>query len=196
MRVFLAGASGVLGMRLVPLLLKDGHPVAGMTRSPQKVETLRSLGVEPVLCDVYDADVLCAAVQRFQPDVIIDQLTDLPDDASLIPGAVFRNNRMRREGTANLLGAARASGVNRVIAQSVAWSLPGESGAATRDLERAVLEFGGVVIRYGQLYGPGTYYTTELPPPPRVHADVAALRTMATLGEPSGTIVTITEGEP
>jgi nucleoside-diphosphate-sugar epimerase len=151
MRIFLAGASGVIGIRLLPLLVTDGHAVAGMTRSPRKVAQLESLGAEPVVCDVYDAETLTAAVGAFGPDTVMDQLTDLPDHASQIPLAA-RNDRMLSEGTRNLLAAAQAAGAPRILAQSIAWELPGQRGSTYRAHERAVLDAGGVVIRYGQLY--------------------------------------------
>ncbi|HEY1776684.1 MAG TPA: NAD-dependent epimerase/dehydratase family protein [Solirubrobacteraceae bacterium] len=192
MRVFVAGASGVVGVRLLPLLVEAGHDVAGMTRSPNKIAVVRALGAEPVLCDVYDADALRAAIGEFRPDALLHQLTDLPDDAAQIPALGARNDRMLREGTANLLGAARLGAVERILAQSVAWELPGERGAAYRDHERAVLDAGGVVVRLGQLYGPGTYYESEKPDPPRIQVDEAARWTVAALDEGEG-IVEIVE---
>ena len=192
MRVFLAGATGVLGIRLVPLLVADGHAVAGMTRSAQKSETLRGLGAEPVICDVYDLDALIAAVGAFAPELVLHELTDLPDDAAALAERRDDNARMRREGTRNLLAAATAAGARRLLAQSIAWETTGDGAAAKDELERTVLDFGGVVIRYGQLYGPGTYYERELPPHPRVHVDEAARRTIEALGLES-TIVTIAD---
>jgi nucleoside-diphosphate-sugar epimerase len=192
MRVFVAGASGVVGVRLLPLLVGAGHDVAGMTRSPDKGALVRALGAEPVLCDVYDAEALRAAIGAFRPDVVLHQLTDLPDDAAQIPALGARNDRMLREGTANLLGAAQWAAVERILAQSVAWELPGERGAAYRAHERAVLDARGVVVRLGQLYGPGTYYESEKPDPPRIQVDEAARRTVAALDEGEG-IVEIVE---
>ena len=132
MRIFLAGASGVIGIRLVPLLVAAGHDVAGMTRSPAKMNHLRDLGAEPVLCDVYDADTLTAAVEGFRPDLVMHQLTDLPDDIDDISRSADRNDRIRREGTRNLLAAAQIADVNRFSAQSIAWELPAERGIAYR----------------------------------------------------------------
>ena len=77
MRIFLAGASGLIGVRLVPLLVAAGHELAGMTRTPSKVSMLAELGCEPVVCDVYDADALRAAVVGFAPEMVMHQLTDL-----------------------------------------------------------------------------------------------------------------------
>jgi NAD(P)H-binding len=192
MRIFLAGASGVIGIRLLPLLVAAGHQVAGMTRTPTKIAELEALGAEPVLCDVYDAKALRTAVVRFRPDAVMHQLTDLPDDAANIPELAARNDRMRREGTRNLLAAAEAAGAGRILAQSIAWEQPGDRGVATRAYENSVLNVGGVVIRYGQLYGPGTYFETGKPSAPRIQVDEAARRTVAILDAPPG-IVEIVE---
>lgn len=192
MRIFVAGASGVIGVRLVPLLVAAGHEVAGMTRSPQKAGLLRDLGAEPVVCDVFDADALTRAVAAFGPDIVLDQLTDLPDSAADLPLASERNDRMRSVGTRNLLLAAAAARVQRVIAQSISWELPAESRRAiTAEHERAVLHAGGVVLRYGQLYGPGTYYEAAPPQPPRVHVDDAARQTVPALAAPPGLTIVI-----
>ncbi len=189
MRIFVAGASGVIGTRLLPLLAAAGHEVAGMTRSPGKIDGLEALGAEPVLCDVYDAEALRAAVVRFRPDSVMHQLTDLPDDAAEIPELSARNDRMLSEGTRNVVAAAQAAEAARILAQSIAWELPGDRGATYREHERAVLDTaGGVVIRYGQLYGPGTYFETEPPPPPRIQVDDAARRTVPILNAPPGVV--------
>ncbi|MGZ4216061.1 MAG: NAD-dependent epimerase/dehydratase family protein [Solirubrobacteraceae bacterium] len=192
MRIFVAGASGVIGIRLVPLLVAAGHDVAGMTRSPGKVAALEALGAEPVLCDVYDAAALHAAVMGFSPAAVIDQLTDLPDDAARIPEHAVRADRMVSEGTRNLLEAATAANTERFLAQSIAWELPGDRAVTYREHEQAVLDAAGVVIRYGQLYGPGTYYETAKPDPPRINVDEAARQTVPVLDAPSG-IVEIVE---
>ena len=192
MRVFVAGATGVLGIRLVPLLVAAGHEVAGMTRSPGKVDVLHSLGAEPVVCDVFDADVLRAAVVRLGPDVVVHQLTDLPDRAEDIAAFAGPNARIRREGTRNLLDACAAAGATGFVAQSVAWTLPGDGASAVAEMEQMVLEAGGVVVRYGQFHGPGTYWDGELPRPPRIQIDDAARRTLGTLDAESG-IVTIVD---
>jgi uncharacterized protein YbjT (DUF2867 family) len=193
-RVFVAGATGVIGTRLVPLLVAAGHEVVGMTRSPEKLERLRAQGAEPILRDVYDADALSAAVVRFAPDAVISQLTDLPDDPGRIADHRQAGSRMRREGTRNLLAAARAARVSRFLAQSVAWPLRGDAGASVEDFERAVLDVAGVVVRYGRFYGPGTYYEAEPPPPPRVHVDEAARRTVPLLDAASGIVVVAEDG--
>ena len=187
MRVFLAGATGVIGRRLVPLLVAAGHEVSGTTRSPERCALLRESGGSPVICDVFDANALREAVVSFSPDLVLHELTDLPDDASLI-GDGAANARIRRNGTRNLLAAARAAGAARFVAQSVAWALEGEGGAAKAELERSVLDAGGVVLRYGRFYGPGTYYPDTLPPPPRIQIDLAARRTVDLLDAPSGIV--------
>ena len=187
MRIFVAGASGVIGARLVPLLVSGGHVVAGMTRSASKAGLLAGLGAEPIVADVFDADALTQAVVSFAPEVVFHQLTDLPDAASELAAFGGRNDRMRSEGTRNLLAAAAAAGAGRVIAQSVSWELPRAARrAVTAAHERAVLEAGGVVIRYGQLHGPGTYYPSAPPDPPRIHVDDAARQSLPALTAPPG----------
>jgi uncharacterized protein YbjT (DUF2867 family) len=192
MRVFLAGATGVIGIRLVPLLIAAGHAVAGMTRSADKQPALRALGAEPVVCDVFDAVAVRDAVVAFRPDVVLHQITDLPDDPQLLPAFRSANKRIRREGTRNLLDAARAAGTERFVAQSIAWMPPGDGVASVQDLERTVLDANGVVVRYGQFYGPGTYFEDGPPPPPRIQIDTAARRTLPTLTMAS-TVVTVVE---
>jgi nucleoside-diphosphate-sugar epimerase len=192
-RIFLAGASGVIGTRLTPMLVEAGHEVAGTTRSAGKAELVRGLGAEPVVIDVYDTEELRAAVVDFSPDLVMYQLTDLPDDASQIPEKAADNRRIREEGTANLIAAARAAGAERFLAQSIAWT-PAAGNESRETLESQVLAYEGigVVLRYGQFYGPGTYYETEPPDPPRIQIDAAACQTISTLEAPSG-IVTIVD---
>jgi nucleoside-diphosphate-sugar epimerase len=198
MRVFLAGATGVVGRRLVALLRDAKHEVTGTTRTPAKAAMLRVFDVTPVIVDVFEPDALAQAVTAARPDVIIHQLTDLPS-APGTPGYVAAqeaNRRLRIEGTRNLLAAAKTAGVRRVVAQSIAFVYaPGEGRRGEDDpldvaaegvrqltvqgiiaLEQDVLQtpgIAGVVLRYGYLYGPGTWY--EVPPkPPSVHIDSAA----------------------
>jgi hypothetical protein len=191
LRVFLAGATGVIGARLVPLLIAGGHTVAGLTRSAEKAGPLRQSGAEPVVCDVFDAAALTAAVVAFAPDVVMHQLTDLPDRASEIAAFAARNDRIRTEGTRNLIAAARAAGAGHFLAQSIAWR-PAGRAQGVEEHERRVLDAEGVVVRYGQLYGPGTYYETEVPPQPRIHVDAAARATPPLMLAPSG-VVTVAE---
>jgi nucleoside-diphosphate-sugar epimerase len=190
-RIFLAGASGVIGRRLTPLLVEAGHVVAGTTRSEGRAEIVRGCGGEPVVVDVFDAAALRKAVVAFAPDVVMHQLTDLPDDAAQIPARRESNARMREVGTKNLVDAARAAGASRFIAQSIAWDLPPEMAGRLEEHERMVHEFPGtgIVLRYGQFYGPGTYYEEEMPESPRIEIDEAAKRTLPSLKAPAGTIV-------
>jgi nucleoside-diphosphate-sugar epimerase len=181
-----------MGVRLVPLLVADGHAVAGLTRSAEKAAVLREAGARPVVCDVFDTAALTAAVTEFGPDIVFHQLTDLPDHATDIARFADRNSRMRTEGTRSVLAAAAVAGADRVIAQSISWELPHGGGrAATAEHEHLVLRAGGVVIRYGQWWGPGTYYSTAPPDPPRIHVDAAARETLAVLRTPAGVTVVI-----
>jgi nucleoside-diphosphate-sugar epimerase len=190
LRIFLAGASGVIGQRLIPRLVEAGHVVGGMTPSPAKTELLGDLGAEPILCDVFDRQALIQAVKDFGPDVMLHELTDLPDAAEQIGQHSDRNARIRTEGTQNLIEAARHSGSPKILAQSVAWELPdGPDAQAVAELERAVIAEGGVVLRYGQFYGPDTYHEQQPPEEPRVHIDRAAEQTVEALDEPTGVVV-------
>ncbi len=188
MRIFLAGAGGAIGRRLTPLLRAAGHEVVGTTRSPDKTAAIAALGAEPVVVDVLDADELKRAVMTAAPQLVIHQLTDLP----FAPGTPrydegrARNARLRIEGTPNLVAAAQAANVKRMVAQSIAFVYapgPGlrvESDPLNTDviaitaLEQAVLSMPeGIVLRYGFLYGPGTWYERPFKPP-SVHVDAAA----------------------
>ena len=123
MKVFLAGATGAIGKRLVPLLLRAGYGVVGTTRSTTKVDALRAAGVEPVVVDVFDASSLSRVVSAARPAVVVQQLTDLPPglNPSQMEEGTRRNARMRREGTKNLVAATLQSGAHRIVAQSIAW---------------------------------------------------------------------------
>jgi hypothetical protein len=189
-RVFLAGASGVIGTRLIPLLVDAGHTVGGMTRSAGKADLLAELGAEPIIVDVFDRPDLIEAVRRFNPDIILNELTDLPDDVTEIGDHAELNARIRTEGNQNLIEAARRSGSPKFLAQTVAWQLPdGPDALAVAELQRAVLAEGGVVLSYGQFYGPGTYNEDAVPAEPRVQIDRAAERTVQLLDSPSGVVV-------
>src|SRR3954449_4365474 len=120
MRIFLAGASGVIGQRLIPRLVQAGHVVGGMTRSPSKAESVAPPGAEPIVCDVFDREALIGAVRDFKPDIILNELTDLPDDVEKIGEHTELNARIRTEGNRNLIDAARQSGSPKILAQTVA----------------------------------------------------------------------------
>jgi nucleoside-diphosphate-sugar epimerase len=178
MRVFLAGATGVIGRQLLPMLMAAGHDVTAMTRTPAKLDTLRASGAEAVVADALDAAAMRTAIADARPDAVIHQLTSLP--ARIDPRKIERdfvlNDRLRSEGTRNLVQAAQAAGAGRIIAQSIAFSYePGPAGTVHREqdpmlldaprpyarsakaiveLERTVLGAGGIVLRYGYFYGP------------------------------------------
>ena len=191
MRIAIAGATGVIGQHLVPMLTAAGHDVLGMTRSPDLVAGLEAAGAVGTVVDVYDRERLIDVVSAFGPELVMHQLTDLPDDASDIPSFAAGNARIRSEGTRNLLAAAAAAGAGRFLAQSIAWTPPVGADVVEQH-ERMVLEAGGVVLRYGQFYGPGTYYPASVPDEPRVHIDEAARRTVGLLDAASG-VVTVTD---
>jgi nucleoside-diphosphate-sugar epimerase len=180
LRIFIAGASGTLGRRLVPRLVARGHHVTGTTRS--RSDELRALGAEPVIVDPLDAAALRAAVAAAEPEVVVHQLTALSGLGMTrnFDKAFAMTNRLRTEGTDNLIAAARAAGARRLVWQSYAgWPYAREGSlvkteddpldpeppadaretlAAIRHLEEAVMSSGleGVVLRYGGFYGAGT----------------------------------------
>ena len=180
MNIFLAGATGAVGRALIPRLIDRGHAVTGTTRTREKADALRALGATPVVVDGLDRDAVLAAVAAAQPDAIVHEMTALTDlsDMRRLERTFALTNRLRTEGTDNLLAAARAAGVQRVVAQSYAgWPYARSGGPvkteddpldpdppaqlrttldAIRYLEREVTAFGGVVLRYGGFYGPGT----------------------------------------
>ncbi len=194
MRVFVAGATGVIGIRLVPLLAEAGNDVFGMTRNPANAPAIEAMGAKAVVCDAFDAAGVRDAVERARPEVLVNVLSDLPDELEEPAASTGANARIRREGSRILLDAAGASAVGRIVSYSVAWPLEGDEGRAVRDMERDVLDAGGVVVRCGRLYGPGTWYADVLPPPPRIHVDDAARRSLVALEAPSGTIELTDDG--
>ena len=179
MRIFLAGATGALGKQLVPRLIANGHEVVGTTRSEDRTAPLWDAGAEAVVLDALDRDAVVAAVVRAQPDAIVHQLTALAGvDFMRFRKSFALTNRLRTEGTDNLLAGAEAAGVSRIVAQSYAgWPharvggaikseddpldpdpapQTAEALAAIRYLEERVLGAGGIALRYGGFYGPGT----------------------------------------
>jgi len=194
MKIFLAGATGVIGVRLLPLMLADGHVIAAMTRTPAKMDGLRTTGVTPVLCDVFDQRALVAAVKEFEPDLVVHQVTDLPDQIERLAEYLPGNNRVRSEGTQNLLVAAKAANASGFLAQSIAWRTGPGTGPVLDAHENSVVAAGGTVLRYGLFYGPDTFFVNKLPPHPRIHVDDAARRTLPFLAGRPG-ISTITEDE-
>ncbi len=187
MKVFVAGASGAMGRPLVRQLVAAGHEVTGMTRREERAATIREAGASAVVCDVFDAAALESAVVEAAPEVVVHQLTSLPPrlDYKAKDDPLAATNRVRSEGTRNLLAAARAAGARRLVAESVAFlyapegewvkgeeaplfhGAPAPFGGAVEalaDLEQQVTGaegIEGIVLRYGWLYGPGTYFDRD-----------------------------------
>jgi len=197
-RMFIAGASGAIGRILSRLLVEDGFIVIGTTRKSERVGMLESLGVTPVVVDVFDSDSLHSAILSARPDVVVHQLTDLPPglDPKLMPEARIRNAHLREIGTRNLVSAAVAAHATQFVAQSISFAYaPGVmpyieesplnvastdeaaslSARAVASLEQQVLggPFAATVLRYGKLYGPGTGFDAP-PPGGPLHVDAAA----------------------
>jgi nucleoside-diphosphate-sugar epimerase len=218
-RIFLAGASGAIGRRLTPLLCAAGHHVTGSTRSAAKAEELKAYGVEAVIVDIFDAGAVRDAVVASRPQIVIHQLTDLPQaiDPARLREALARNAQLRIEGTPNLVTAARAAGARRLIAQSIAFayadgpephdetdalaSAEGDQPRAVtargvQALEDAVLNapgIEGIVLRYGRLYGPGTWNTPNARAP--LHVDAAAHAALLALSAGGPGIYNIAEDD-
>ena len=173
MRIFVAGATGAVGRFLLPKLIHEGHEVIGITQSEQKKSIIENMGAKALIADVFDREAIRSALDESQPEVVIHQLT------SLSSRNFSDNTRIRVEGTQNLVDAALAVGVKRIIAQSISWAYEPGEGPATEDvplhvlaaeprkttidgilaLERVVTEIPQhVILRYGMFYGPGTWY--------------------------------------
>ncbi|WP_445527778.1 NAD-dependent epimerase/dehydratase family protein [Streptomyces cyslabdanicus] len=184
MRVLVAGASGVIGSRLVPLLIAVGHDVVALARGPRRTAELEAVGAGVVAADALDRDQLLAAVQQAAPDAVVNLLTAIPADVD--PRHLARDfaltNRLRTEGTRNLLAAARAAGAGRIVAQGLAYGYQPGAGlanendplwhdatprqfapvlAALDSLEEQTAEAGGTVLRFGHLHGPGSAYAAD-----------------------------------
>jgi nucleoside-diphosphate-sugar epimerase len=177
MRVFVAGATGAIGARLVPQLVERGHDVIGTSRSLEKADRLRAQGAEPVVLDLLDPRAVREAIRAAQPDAIVHQATALARtiDFKHFDRSFALTNRLRIDGTDALLAAARESAIRRFVAQSFAgWPYARNDGpvkteedpldpspvptmretlAAIRHLEQAVVHAGGVALRYGGFYG-------------------------------------------
>jgi nucleoside-diphosphate-sugar epimerase len=236
-RVFVAGATGLIGSRAVRLLVDRGHEVSALARSEESAERLRMQGVGVTEADVFDAELLRGAVAMAKPDVVMHQLTSLPDRLGAEDAAerFAANDRMRVEGTRALVDAAAAADAGRVVAQSIAFAYApegdwvkdegaplfldapspwGASVGAVAELERQVLEargMDGVVLRYGSLYGPGTWFEGAIAEAVRagtmpligdgaamlsfVHVDDAAAAAVAALDAPPGTY-NVVDDEP
>src|SRR5215471_7290134 len=182
MKIFVAGATGAIGLPLVRALCTLGHKVTGMTRGKRGIDCLHELGAEAFTADAFDPEAVRTAIEAASPDVVIDQLTSLPANQADILKSIPEDTRLHREGGGNLLAAARELGVGRYILQSKGFYLdapaghlaqedaklrydaPGAIGESARTMgayEDRVLAsppLHGVVLRYGFFYGPGTWY--------------------------------------
>ena len=210
MKVFVAGATGALGRRLVPMLVRGGHEVTALTRTPAKVELVRQLGARPVVADALDPDAVARAVAEAEPDGVIHELTALADAlrSRNLDKAFAVTNRLRTEGTDHLLAAARAVGARRFIAQSFAgWPFERTGGpikteedplehsppptvaqtlGAIRHLEESVTSAKGIeglALRYGGFYGPGTSLATA---PDGEHVALVRRRMLPIIGGGAG----------
>jgi nucleoside-diphosphate-sugar epimerase len=218
--VFLAGATGAVGTALIPLLIDAGYTVYGSTRRADRAHALQAQGVHPVVVDVFDADALKAALLRIAPWAVVHQLTNLPKDLdpARMAEAAMLNARVRTEGTRNLVAAAQAAGAQRLVAQSIAWAyasgprpftetqpLDVDAQGARRvsvdgvvALEQAVLGLQGLqgitatVLRYGQLYGPGTSTAQPKGAMP-LHVHAAARAALLALQRSTGGVFNIAE---
>jgi nucleoside-diphosphate-sugar epimerase len=205
-RIFVAGATGVIGRSLVPLLVAAGHEVMGMTRTSERARELEETGAEPVVCDVFDRSGLREAVAVARPSVVVHELSELPPgiDHYRLREQLAPDARIRREGTRNLVDAAVDAGAQRFVVQSLAFTYapegelvkdenarlyddaPGDwrpTVEASLELERLVGEspLEGVVLRYGYLYGPGTAYASD-----GACADLVRRRGLPLVGRASG----------
>jgi len=233
MRVFLAGATGAIGARLVPRLVERGHEVVGTTRSAARIGRLAEQGAEPVVLDLLDPRAVERAVGAARPDAIVHQATALAgaSDFKRFDRTFAATNRLRTEGTDALLAAAREHGVHRFVAQSYAgWPYAREGGpvkteddpldpapvpamretlAAIRRLERAVVDAGGLVLRYGAFYGAPDDPAVELVRRRRfpivgnggglwsfVHLDDAAAATVLALEQGEPGVHNVVDDEP
>lgn len=206
MRVFVAGGTGAIGRPLVSALAAAGHEVAVYARNAGKVADLGLPGVVPAVGDAFDADGLIGAVQSFKPEVVVNELTNLPQSAN--PLAIKRGfdltSRLRREASRTLVTAARAGGARRIVAQSISFAYRPGPGVRTEadplwtdakgqigiltgsvaTLESNTLgdaELEGVVLRYGSFYGPGTYFA-----PGGLYATMLKRRVLPVPGEGGG----------
>jgi nucleoside-diphosphate-sugar epimerase len=187
---------------MLPLLRETGYEVTGTTRVASRAEELRAAGITPAVVDVYDRAALGAAMLAARPDVVVHQLTDLPHGlkAELMAEGLIRNARVRIEGTRNLVDAALAAGVRRLVAQSIAfvyapgpephdesdplnspaeepWRTTMEGVVTLERLATTTSGLDGLVLRYGMFYGPGTGFETA-PGKPGIHVEAAAQAAM------------------
>ncbi len=186
MKIFVAGGTGAIGRPLIAALLAKGHALVALTRSPEKARALAQQGIEPAIADVFDAAAIKAVVRRAEPEIVIEQLTALPEayTRESMRAAAATNDRLRLEGGANVLAAAQGAGVRRYLRQSIAfWAVPGpglaeeeaplavDASPAVAADARVVTEIEhrllasptieGIALRYGFFYGPGTWFAPD-----------------------------------
>jgi nucleoside-diphosphate-sugar epimerase len=196
-RVLVAGGNGALGKPLLPLLVADGHEVVATTRKAEAAAEIEAAGARAALIDVFDAPSVAAALIGFRPEVIVHLVTDLayPAGGTLTDEQIARTAHVREAGTRNVVAGAVAAGTGRIVAASISWLYTSGSephdeddsiepvGGAPTPVRRGVLSlehqiladprFEGLVLRFGRLYGPGTWAPTA-DTPPTVHVDDAA----------------------
>jgi nucleoside-diphosphate-sugar epimerase len=186
-RILLAGGTGVIGRRLAPALVAAGHDVIATTRRADRIPSIEAGGASGAVLDVLDAAATTEVIARVAPDLILHELTDLGG------GDRDANARLRREGTAHLVAAATAAGVERMIVQSIAWGA--EPGSAVDDMERMARTLPhATILRYGLLYGPDTWYPQRADAAsagigPLVRLDDVVTATVQSLDWPDGTYV-------
>lgn len=209
MRVFVAGGNGALGRPLLPLLVTAGQSVVGSTRKAEAIAAIEAAGASAALVDVFDADALAAELVRVRPEVIVHLVTDLsgPGGEAITDEQLARTAHVREVGTRNLVAGAVAAGTRRIVAASICWlyttgsephdeddSIEPLEGTPTPirrgviSLERQVLtdpRFDGLVLRFGRLYGPGTWVeSADTPPTVHVHDAARALASAVERGAP------------
>lgn len=211
--IFLAGATGAIGRRLLPLLVESGYSVYGATRKAEHAQAIRDAGANPILVDVFDADALKQALIQAGPSIVIHQLTDLPFglEPEQMEEGRKRNAHLREVGTKNLVDAAVAAGAKRMISQSIAFSYqpgPGprtedmllqESAAAILTLEALTLHtagLSGIVLRNGLFYGEGTGSDAPTGPITLHVADAARAALLATKSKVQGIFNIVEDGGP
>ena len=218
-KMFIAGASGVIGIRLCKMLVDEGWDVYGTTRSEKNVELLKGIGVNPIVIDVYNADELTEILTSIKPKVVYHQLTDLPDglNPDKMQEALESNAKLRDIGTKNLVNASIKANVEKMIAQSIAFvyepsdtphneespllnfddEVYGSTSKAVASLEEQVLNapFTGIILRNGLLYGEGTGFDTPVEYVPPVHVDAAVHAALLALNYENNDIFNITDDD-
>jgi hypothetical protein len=157
----------------------------GLTRAREKLQLIRNLGAEAIVCDVYDFRTLLQVTQQARPQIVVNLLTDLST------GSAAANNRVRREGATNLFNAAKAACASRLVVESVAFALQGDAAQAVEELEQSTAEYPGEaqILRFGRLWGPGTAYDTP-PQPPTIKVEKAGAEAARLITDaPPGTYV-------